>query len=225
MFDFLFHLRKFHPKKKFNNWELSIDHLQFFGFIINQIKKSFQFEIEYICALSFHLLSLYSEPPYINKNEFLKIQERLFLENGKGFNSLTSFLICCSLVKIHPFSKISNEIKNKICILMYQFQEIKQLNHLFLNNLIYPLCILSKFSYIARPYEITLKLIKNRFEEEFEIDDDQDTWEMVQNYQLEFEVRSIILLCSGEFVKKGIKFDQIRKLFTSNISLITKTVF
>ena len=81
------------------------------------------------------------------------------------------------------------------------------------------ICAICRYSYMIRPLDLVKKFLELRFKEEGEENVD------VQNFTLETEVRAFIVPCCGEFMKREIRSDTFRKLFTSNASGITHASF
>ena len=88
-------------------------------------------------------------------------------------------------------------------------------NVLFDKDIIDLLAAISRYSYLSRSIDVTNKFVNLRF-----LEDKEENAE-IQHFIIEFEVRSFIVPCCGEFLKRGISMYQIRKQITSNASSLT----
>lgn len=81
------------------------------------------------------------------------------------------------------------------------------------------ICAISRFSYLARSPDVVKKMLELRFEEDNESDPE------IIKFIIEYEMRSFVIPCCGEFAKRNIRTDTFRKLITTNASSITHSVF
>ena len=208
-------LHEFHTSNVFESWKLAVDHCQFAAHVISQVKDSIEFEPVDIAAMYLYLLSLYCriwERVGVSNTGII----RFCIENGKGMSPVGCFFTVCSAMAISPLSRLSPENINRLMTRMNQFDCSDSFESLYSDDMCIHIVTLARFSYLARKLEDAQHWTTLRFSEEV----DSELVDEFKKYQLDFEVHSIILPTCGEFVKRGIKFDQVRKLFTNNLSQI-----
>ena len=211
-------LHEFHSSNVFESWELAMDHCQFAAHVITQVKHAIQLETVDIAAMYLYLLSLYCRPwdrVGVSKSGMI----RYCIENGKEMSPVGCFFTVCSAMAISPLSRLAPDKINSLMKRMKQFDSSDSFSTLFSDDISLHIVTLAKFSYLARKFEDTQRWTTLRFSEQVE----QDLVDEFKKYQLDFEVHSIIVPTCGEFVKRGIKFDHVRKLFTNNLSQMTGT--
>lgn len=216
--------RKIHSTHSFQNWEMCLDHIQFSAFILKQLDKANTQPPENIIALFFYLMSLYSDPFVLDPMYSQQMKTKFNIENGTPISSISCLYLASNFTGKNILKDIPGDVLNKVFEIMKELEKSNSFDLFYSGGLINFIVELSCFSYLARNLEDTEQWVKYRFQRELQ-NDDEEMREDLKKFQLDFEVRSIILPACGEFVKKGIKFDLVRKLFTTNVSKITGNQF
>ena len=230
-------LRSMHTSNGFQTWDLAVDHFQFASFLLQNLGKKVLITIEQITAILFYLLSLYCVP-YLNDPEMnldkpqvnsvytpSELITKFYIENGEGIMPLSSFIAAVS--RMNDQSAIKKESIDAIAPLMKKLDCTQSFDFLNTGELYIFITCISQYSYLSRSPEISKKWIDKRLKEEFSEDElqndsnDSYSYEILMS-QIDFELKSILMPTFGEIVKKDIKIDHIRKLFTSTMSAITE---
>ena len=148
---------------------------------------------------------------------------KFYIENGKGFSPLSSFIAAVS--GMNNQSAITTESIDAIAPLMKKLDCTQTFDFLNTGELYIFIACISQYSYLARSPEIAKKWIDKRVKEEIideeEEDDNESLSDEIMKSQIDFDVKSILFPTFGEFVKRDIKIDHIRKLFITTVSKVT----
>ncbi|EAY17544.1 hypothetical protein TVAG_453720 [Trichomonas vaginalis G3] len=130
--------------------------------------------------------------------------------------SPSTVVFCAESLCSEPPFNIDKDIIYKAFV---RFDKCETFDVLFDSDISSLVCAISRYSYLARSLDTMKKFVDQRFSEDNESDQE------VQKFIIEYEMRSFIIPCCGEFAKRNIRTDAFRKLFTSNASAITHSVF
>lgn len=208
----------------FKSWELVVDHIQFLSYILKHHGKVLSIPIEKVSALFLYFMSLYcipyqNDPLLNNQNDKHYSQSELvrkyYIENGKEMSPLSCFIAAVSGLP-NP-SVIKNETIDILAPLLKELEKSQSFGFLNTSDTSCYLATLSHFSYFARLHDISKQWHDLRYREEFEYEDDDLMKEQVMKFQLDLELKTIILPTFAEFSKKGIQLDSVKKMITSTI--------
>jgi hypothetical protein len=186
-----------------------VDRFQFLASLIKQIPASIKLTADRICSLLFYQLSAFSHA-LGSAERSPEAYARFYLENGRGLSSITPFYLAVAMVENFPMTAVDSIAKG-----FREFEKLDSFEALFGSDLCLLLIGIANFSYFARDEEVARRWCDKRFSSqgEFALE--------IRNYQLDFEMRSLILPTFSEFAKKGVRLDSLRRRMTTTITAIS----
>ena len=200
----------------FETWELCVDHIQFLSYLLNIIFQEKFLSTEKVASLFIYFMVLYSSPYLMDPSYSHEWLVKYYIENGRKSSPITLFITAASSLKCY---KDFNPIKiiDKIAPILDELETIETFDFLESEEIHVLVAILCKFSYLTRSQEIAKKWIEKRFNNNC-TDINPIMRDEIIKYQLEFELKSIILPACSKLLKKGIKVDNIKKIFNTSIA-------
>jgi len=214
-YELVHEFRLLHSPEK---WEITVDRLQFFCQLVSIIKSNVEIDDIIISAITLHILSTFCTD--VSNRNF----EMVYTENSCMCKPFIMFILASSGCSFRILEKITEEQTKQLFVIMESLTNFDEYSSVFSGEFAQILRLIIDYSYLSRPAEIAKKFIQIQFPRELD-DTEDDLFESLQRFQIEFITRSVIIPCSGELIKRGIRFDTIRKLITSTISTLTGASF
>jgi hypothetical protein len=206
-------LESLHLSDGFECWSLCVDRFQLLATVLTMIPASARLTPERACPLLLHQLVLFSRS-LTSTGKSSEGMTRFHLENGRGLSGMAPLYIATSIAPNFPMSAIDGLAKTFL-----EMEEIRGFEALYAEDVVFQLGELARFSYFARDESIARKWSEKRFLAEGE------SIKEIQNYILDFDMRSLVLPLFMEVAKKGLRLDSVRRRMMAAFTAISGIAF